>query len=173
MSPTVKLNENYRANFKAGMLKHQNRDRVTVLDYCRWFGLDMFLAFIELAGLSDLLSGDENLTVYAPVNEAFDSHQQILEKKDKVAAQRLVLNHVIGTRYKIKSLHHPFIEERFCSKRNTRITMKPRNDGNTINGAEQLTLKNVAHNGDLYLIDAVIETDLPYLKDPISFQEWS
>jgi uncharacterized surface protein with fasciclin (FAS1) repeats len=126
----------------------------TIVDVASGAGFDVLVAAVQEAGLVDTLSGNRQLTVFAPTDEAFNAAgitvDNVDEKDDEFLANVLTYHVTPGRRYAASVVNAP----RVGTLNGADIAV----DGTTLNGGEaEIVATDIeASNGVIHKIDGVL-----------------
>ncbi|HEY5889696.1 MAG TPA: peptidoglycan-binding protein [Acidimicrobiia bacterium] len=113
---------------------------------------EQFLAAVEAAGLTDMLSGPGPYTIFAPTDDAFDAAGDL--PTDPEALSQLILYHVVEgdlTAFDIAA------EDTLVTLQGAEISVTLENGLLTLNDASTITIANVvASNGVAHIVNAVL-----------------
>ncbi|MCG9973315.1 fasciclin domain-containing protein [Christiangramia crocea] len=136
----------------------------TIVDFASANGFTSLAAAVEAAGLTATLSGEDEFTVFAPTNEAFDvflsdNGFESLEEVPEDVLSMILMNHVQAGSIMSSDLSTGYIEsmaEAGPDGENLSLYINT-DDGVMINGVSTVTsADNEVDNGVVHAVDAVI-----------------
>ncbi|MEU7312915.1 fasciclin domain-containing protein [Streptomyces sp. NPDC007083] len=118
--------------------------------------LSTLVSAVKKAGLVDTLNSSENITVFAPTNDAFDKIPKAdLEKvlNDKKMLTKVLTYHVVG-----KPLGKPELKDgEYATLEKQKLTTKGSGDSYTVNDDAKIGCGNVkTANATVHIIDTVL-----------------
>ena len=121
--------------------------------------LSTLLAAIKAAGLIDLFSGDDQLTVFAPTNAAFDNLpagtlENLLKPKNKQKLIDVLSYHVVQGKVYAEDVVK--LKSAKTLLKNKKVKVRVSNGSVFLNNAEVVTADVEADNGVVHLIDEVL-----------------
>ncbi|MEU0403454.1 fasciclin domain-containing protein [Streptomyces sp. NPDC006197] len=118
--------------------------------------LSTLVTAVKKAGLVDTLNNAENVTVFAPTNDAFAKIPKAdLDKvlNDKATLTKILTYHVVGQKLTPKQLENGSFETLEKGK----ITAKGSGEDYTVNGTSKVVCGNVpTANATVYIVDTVL-----------------
>ncbi|MFJ9813245.1 fasciclin domain-containing protein [Streptomyces sp. NPDC101158] len=118
--------------------------------------LSTLVAAVKKAGLVDTLNNAENITVFAPTNDAFAKIPQAdLDKvlNDKATLTKILTYHVVGQKLTPKQLENGT----FDTLEKSTITTKGSGESYTVNDTSKVVCGNVpTANATVYIVDTVL-----------------
>ncbi|MFJ2112758.1 MULTISPECIES: fasciclin domain-containing protein [unclassified Streptomyces] len=118
--------------------------------------LSTLVTAVKKAGLVDTLNNAENITVFAPTNEAFAKIPKAdLDKvlADKATLTKILTYHVVGEKLAPKALE----DGTFPTLEKSTLTTKGSGESYTVNGSAKVVCGNVpTANATVYIIDTVL-----------------
>ncbi|MFC7896066.1 fasciclin domain-containing protein [Streptomyces sp. NPDC057381] len=118
--------------------------------------LSTLVAAVKKAGLVDTLNNAENITVFAPTNDAFAKIPKAdLDKvlADKEMLTNILTHHVVGQKLMPKDLENGSFETLHKSK----LTTSGSDEAYTVNDSAKVVCGNVrTANANVYIIDTVL-----------------
>ncbi|MFG3343603.1 fasciclin domain-containing protein [Streptomyces sp. NPDC048018] len=118
--------------------------------------LSTLVAAVKKAGLVDTLNNAENITVFAPTNDAFAKIPQAdLDKvlNDKATLTKILTYHVVGQKLTPKQLENGT----FDTLEKSSLTTKGSGEDYTVNGTSKVVCGNVpTANATVYIVDTVL-----------------
>ncbi|MER8034803.1 fasciclin domain-containing protein [Streptomyces hydrogenans] len=118
--------------------------------------LSTLVAAVKQAGLVDTLNNAENITVFAPTNDAFAKIPKAdLDKvlADKATLTKILTYHVVGEKLTPKQLENGTFE----TLQKGTITTKGSGESYTVNDTSKVVCGNVkTANANVYIVDTVL-----------------
>ncbi|HEY8986837.1 MAG TPA: fasciclin domain-containing protein [Streptomyces sp.] len=118
--------------------------------------LSTLVAAVKKAGLVDTLNNAQNITVFAPTNDAFAKiPKATLDKvlNDKAQLTKILTYHVVGQKLTPKDLE----KGSFATLEKSKLTTSGSGESYTVNGSAQVVCGNVkTANANVYIIDTVL-----------------
>ncbi|MFB7339019.1 fasciclin domain-containing protein [Streptomyces hydrogenans] len=118
--------------------------------------LSTLVAAVKQAGLVDTLNNAENITVFAPTNDAFAKIPKAdLDKvlADKTTLTKILTYHVVGEKLTPKQLENGSFE----TLQKGMITTKGSGESYTVNDTSKVVCGNVkTANANVYIVDTVL-----------------
>ncbi|MEU5634745.1 fasciclin domain-containing protein [Streptomyces rishiriensis] len=118
--------------------------------------LSTLVAAVKKAGLVDTLNNAQNLTVFAPTNDAFAKiPKATLDKvlNDKAQLTKILTYHVVGQKLTPKDLENGS----FDTLEKSKVTASGSGESYTVNDSAKVVCGNVkTANADVYIIDTVL-----------------
>ncbi|MEU3610386.1 fasciclin domain-containing protein [Streptomyces sp. NPDC035033] len=118
--------------------------------------LSTLVAAVQKAGLVDTLNNAEDITVFAPTNDAFAKIPKAdLDKvlADKAALTEILTYHVVGQKLTPEQLENGS----FATLQKGTLTTKGSGEDYTVNDASRVVCGNVkTANADVYIVDTVL-----------------
>ncbi|CAM5666194.1 lipoprotein [Streptomyces avidinii] len=118
--------------------------------------LSTLVAAVKQAGLVDTLNNAQNITVFAPTNDAFAKIPKAdLDKvlADKATLTKILTYHVVGEKLTPKQLDNGS----FDTLEKTKLTTMGSGDSYKVNGASNVVCGNVkTANANVYIVDTVL-----------------
>ncbi|MEV6357880.1 fasciclin domain-containing protein [Streptomyces hydrogenans] len=118
--------------------------------------LSTLVAAVKQAGLVDTLNNAENITVFAPTNDAFAKIPKAdLDKvlADKATLTKILTYHVVGEKLTPKQLENGSFE----TLQKGMITTKGSGESYTVNDTSKVVCGNVkTANANVYIVDTVL-----------------
>lgn len=123
---------------------------------------ETLLAAAKAAGLADALSSGENLTVFAPTDEAFaklpeGTVESLLKPENKAKLAAILSYHVLPRKLTSNQLPHKAIHVRTIKSGGDRtLQVKKSGSGVTVDSARVVKADIKASNGVIHVIDKVM-----------------
>lgn len=123
---------------------------------------ETLLAAAKAAGLADALSSGENLTVFAPTDEAFaklpeGTVESLLKPENKAKLAAILSYHVVPRKLTSNQLPHKAIHVRTIKSGGDRtLRVKKSGSGVTVDSARVVKADIKASNGVIHVIDKVM-----------------
>jgi uncharacterized surface protein with fasciclin (FAS1) repeats len=118
--------------------------------------LSTLVTAVKKAGLVDTLNNAQNITVFAPTNDAFAKiPKATLDKvlNDKAQLTKILTYHVVGRKLTPKDLENGS----FDTLEKSRLTTSGSGESYTVNDSAKVVCGNVrTANADVYIIDTVL-----------------
>ncbi|MFJ5305433.1 fasciclin domain-containing protein [Streptomyces sp. NPDC088350] len=118
--------------------------------------LSTLVAAVKKAGLVDTLNNAQNITVFAPANDAFAKiPKATLDKvlNDKAQLTKILTYHVVGRKLAPKDLENGS----FATLEKSKVTTSGSGESYTVNDSAKVVCGNVkTANADVYIIDTVL-----------------
>ncbi|MFE3033450.1 fasciclin domain-containing protein [Streptomyces canus] len=118
--------------------------------------LSTLVAAVKKAGLVDTLNNAENITVFAPTNDAFAKiPKATLDKvlNDKAQLTKILTYHVVGQKLTPKDLENGS----FDTLEKSKLTTSGSGESYTVNDSAKVVCGNVkTANANVYIIDSVL-----------------
>ncbi|MFF1438755.1 fasciclin domain-containing protein [Streptomyces sp. NPDC058295] len=118
--------------------------------------LSTLVTAVKKAGLVDTLNNAQNITVFAPTNDAFAKiPKATLDKvlNDKAQLTKILTYHVVGRKLAPKDLENGS----FDTLEKSRLTTSGSGESYTVNDSAKVVCGNVrTANADVYIIDTVL-----------------
>ncbi|MEU6466034.1 fasciclin domain-containing protein [Streptomyces sp. NPDC046976] len=118
--------------------------------------LSTLVAAVKKAGLVDTLNNAQNITVFAPTNDAFAKiPKATLDKvlNDKAQLTKILTYHVVGRKLTPKDLENGA----FDTLEKSKVTTTGSGESYTVDGSAKVVCGNVkTANADVYIIDTVL-----------------
>jgi uncharacterized surface protein with fasciclin (FAS1) repeats len=118
--------------------------------------LSTLVAAVKKAGLVDTLNNAQNITVFAPTNDAFAKiPKATLDKvlNDKAQLTKILTYHVVGQKLTPKDLE----SGSFDTLEKSKLTTSGSGESYTVNGSAKVVCGNVkTANANVYIIDTVL-----------------
>ncbi|AZS83098.1 fasciclin domain-containing protein [Streptomyces griseoviridis] len=118
--------------------------------------LSTLVSAVKKAGLVDTLNNAQNITVFAPTNEAFAKiPKATLDKvlNDKAELTKILTYHVVGQKLTPKELE----KGSFTTLEKGKLTTAGSGESYTVNGSAKVVCGNVkTANANVYIIDSVL-----------------
>ncbi|MFC9681533.1 fasciclin domain-containing protein [Streptomyces sp. NPDC056948] len=118
--------------------------------------LSTLVTAVEKAGLADTLNNAENITVFAPTNDAFAKiPKATLDKvlNDKAQLTKILTYHVVGQKLTPKDLENGS----FDTLEKSKLTTSGSGESYTVNDSAKVVCGNVkTANANVYIIDTVL-----------------
>ncbi|MEV7505857.1 fasciclin domain-containing protein [Streptomyces sp. NPDC093018] len=118
--------------------------------------LSTLVAAVKKAGLVDTLNNAQNITVFAPTNDAFAKiPKATLDKvlNDKAQLTKILAYHVVGRKLTPKDLENGA----FDTLEKSKVTTTGSGESYTVDGSAKVVCGNVkTANADVYIIDTVL-----------------
>ncbi|MEU9307273.1 fasciclin domain-containing protein [Streptomyces sp. NPDC048256] len=123
----------------------------------RWIGVRLAdLTAVKKAGLVDTLNNAQNITVFAPTNDAFAKiPKSTLDKvlNDKAQLTKILTYHVVGQKLTPKDLENGS----FDTLEKSKVTTSSSGESCTVNDSAKVVCGNVkTANAHVYIIDTVL-----------------
>ena len=118
------------------------------------------LAAAQAAGLADALATGENLTVFAPTDEAFaklpeGTVENLLKPENKDQLVAILTYHVVGRKLTSNMLPGPAIHVKTLNSADM-LAIAKSHSGVTVDNANVVTADIAADNGTIHVIDTVL-----------------
>ncbi|OIJ65281.1 fasciclin domain-containing protein [Streptomyces mangrovisoli] len=118
--------------------------------------LSTLVTAVKKAGLVDTLNNAQNITVFAPTNDAFAKIPKATLDKvlaDKAELTKILTYHVVGQKLTPKDLEHGS----FTTLEKSRLTTSGSGETYTVNDSAKVVCGNVkTANANVYIIDTVL-----------------
>ncbi|MFE1287422.1 fasciclin domain-containing protein [Streptomyces sp. NPDC058751] len=118
--------------------------------------LSTLVTAVEKAGLVDTLNNAQNITVFAPTNDAFAKiPKETLDKvlNDKAQLTKILTYHVVGQKLTPKDLENGS----FTTLEKSKLTTSGSGESYTVNDSAEVVCGNVkTANANVYVIDTVL-----------------
>ncbi|MGQ4417177.1 fasciclin domain-containing protein [Streptomyces sp. SAS_269] len=118
--------------------------------------LSTLVSAVKKAGLVDTLNNAQNITVFAPTNDAFKKIPKATLDKvlaDKAQLTKILTYHVVGQKLAPKDLENGS----FPTLEKSKLTTSGSGESYTVNGSSKVVCGNVkTANANVYIVDTVL-----------------